>query len=251
MVKCILGVCVKMSDLIEDKKIIVCDFHSHILPCVDDGARDFDESIELIESVFRQGIRVLYATPHYYPRKESDEIKEVYTELLCKLRESDPDTADSMQIVLGQELVYHSELVECLRSGRALTMGESRHVLIEFDSNIRYQDMYSQLRELVSAGYIPVIAHVERYDVLKTEDNVIDLRRMGCLMQMNYDSIMGIDILGQKSKLPLVLNSKVKRVRNMVLDGYIDCFGTDMHRRDFRPPNITDSLEWLQNNIYE
>ncbi len=240
-----------MFDIIEDKKIIACDFHSHILPCVDDGARDFDESLELIDSVYRQGIRVLYATPHYHPGKGAAEIRDIYAELLGRLRESNPDTADSIQIFLGQELVYRSELVECIGDGRALTMGGSRNVLIEFDTGIRYQDMYTQLRELISAGYIPVIAHVERYDALKAEDNIIDLRRMGCLMQMNYDSIMGIDIRGHKSKLPFALNSKVKRARNLVLDGYIDCFGTDMHRRDFRPPNITDSLRWLENNTYE
>ena len=222
------------------------DIHSHIIPGVDDGARDIDESIELIETAYNQGIRIIYATPHYSRRSSNMEIRDIFAKLQAELQKRKPNT--DMKLILGHELVYHSELAERLKSGEAFTMGESNKVLIEFSPMTEYRDMYRQLRELIQAGYVPIVAHMERYDALMDPDNVAELKHNGCLIQMNYSSLTGDGVTGIKAPFGGRFSREVKRCRRLVQSGYIDLFGTDMHRRDFRPPDTEDAVRWLKNN---
>ncbi|MDO4938933.1 MAG: protein tyrosine phosphatase [Lachnospiraceae bacterium] len=220
--------------------ILKYDVHCHIIPGVDDGARDFCEALELIESAYLQGIRVFYATPHYSRHQNAETIRKLYNQLIDTLKIEKPEIADNLEIRLGNELYYHSELAERLDEGQALTMGDSRYILIEFDPAIGYSELYLQLREIINAGYKPIIAHMERYAVLESYDNIGELKRLGCCMQMNYESLTGNGILTD------LFNREVRRCRKLVAEGYIDLFGTDMHRRDFRFPNILKALEWIK-----
>ena len=239
------------TDVFRTNPITALDVHSHIIPAVDDGARDFVESIELIALAYQQGIRTLYATPHYSRHRNNAEIRFLYEELLFKLQEQHPEIASKMSIILGHELVYHTDLVERLRSGQAFPLGDSRFILIEFMPSTPYRDMYRQLQELLRAGYKPVIAHMERYEALYDIENVSELKHLGCLMQMNYDSIVGDGVLGRKALFGGRFDRSVRRCRELILGGYIDVYGTDMHRRDFRPPDITDAVKWLKDKGIE
>lgn len=233
-------------DLTQPSINLKIDVHSHIIPGVDDGARDFVESLELIKTAYDQGIRVIYATPHYSRQRDNTEVKAAYDQLLTELSKELPDIASQISIILGHELVYHTELAARLREGQAFTMGESNCVLIEFQPDTPYRDMYQQLRELSNSGYRPIVAHMERYDALKDTDNIDELKHMGCLMQMNFDSLVGDEVLGTKALFGGRFNREIRRRRQVVQDGYIDMFGTDMHRRDFRPPDITEAVRWLK-----
>lgn len=107
----------------------VIDVHAHILPGIDDGSRDWDESRRLLEESYRQGIRYIIATPHYSRRGLPSDIYDLSEKLKEEARKIAPD----FQIGLGQETYYHEGLIENLKNGRALTLDGSQYVLVEFE----------------------------------------------------------------------------------------------------------------------
>lgn len=213
------------------------DIHTHILPGIDDGARDWDESRRMLEMAYSQGIRHIVATPHYSRRGLRPEIYE----LSARLSEEAQKIASDFKTGLGQETYYHEGLVENLKQGQALTLAGTRYVLVEFDPQEAYHSLYQAVRKMTMARYIPVIAHVERYFCLKEGKNLEELLQCGCRLQMNYSSLVGNGIW----------NREVQWCRRQVLEGRIHILGTDMHRMDYRKPDIQASLGWLEKHVGE
>lgn len=214
----------------------IIDVHAHVLPGVDDGAKDMDEAESLLLSAASQGVREIIVTPHYSRRRGTD--RERLQELAARLQERISRHDPQFRIYLGQETYYHEELPERLKEGQALTMAGSRYVLMEFDPSVPYMTLSRGVRRLKEAGYVPVLAHMERYQCLREENRILETARCGCVMQMNYDSIRGH-----------WFQPEVRWCRKQVLDGRIQLLGTDMHRMDFRPPEITDAVRWLLKNL--
>lgn len=214
----------------------IIDIHAHVLPGVDDGARDMDEAEALLRSALSQGIRGVAATPHYSRTRATDKekLQSLAAELQERMRRHDPQ----FTIYLGQETYYHEELIERLRQGQALTLAGSRYVLVEFAPSVSYPAMFRAMRRISGSGHIPVLAHMERYPCLREEGRVQELRSCGCLMQMNYDSLKGFRF-----------QREARWCRRQVLEGRVHVLGTDMHREDFRPPRIGEALRWLSANL--
>ena len=137
----------------------IIDVHAHILPGVDDGSENWNESIEMLRMAYEQGIRTIIATPHYHQGQDIERLKETTGILRQEAQKLDPEYG----IFLGQELMDSEGILDELRKGRALTMAGSRYVLIEFLPNVSYSRLYQRLRQLQGAGYIPILAHAERY----------------------------------------------------------------------------------------
>jgi len=210
------------------------DIHAHILPGVDDGARTMEESLSLIKMSMEAGFGSIVVTPHYSRRHDLTEVKKGIAELNAKICEFYPE----FQLYSGQEIMYHEGLIEELNKGAILTIAESRYVLIEFSNGVGLKTILLAVRRLNDAGYIPILAHVERYKCLKDKKNLEEVGRCGCLLQMNYDSISGY-----------WFQQEVHRCRKMVKDGWIHLFGTDMHRKDFRSPRPQKALKWLSKHV--
>lgn len=213
----------------------IIDIHAHILPGIDDGARDWDECKRMLREAYNQGIRHITATPHYSRKGLPPALFALADRLSSEAREIDPN----FKTGLGQETYFHQGLIENLRKGRALTLEGSRYVLVEFDPGVSKTSLYQAARLMVMAGYLPVIAHVERYFCLREEGHMDDLIRCGCMLQMNYSSLNGRRIW----------NREVHWCRRQVLDGRIHLLGTDMHRMDYRRPDLKESMEWLKKHI--
>lgn len=216
------------------KTAALIDIHAHILPGVDDGSRSMEESIKLLELVSEQGVQAVIATPHYSRRRGTDGLIELAEELQNKIREKLPD----FSVYPGQETYYHEGLVENLRAGKALTMAGSRYVLVEFDPGAAYSKLHQGIRGLLQAGYVPVLAHMERYLCLRQKENLEDLTGSGCLFQMNYESLAGS-----------LLDREIRWCRRQVSLGKIQFLGTDMHRTDYRPPELKAALRWLERHV--
>lgn len=210
------------------------DVHAHILPGIDDGARTIDEACAMVEMSIREGFAGIVATPHYSRRRGSEGIAELAEQLKSRVREIDPE----FKIWLGQETYYHEELPERLRNGDALTIGGSRYVLVEFDPGVSYQMLERAVRKLTAQGYIPVIAHIERYLCLREKEHLKDIYQSECLLQMNYDSLAGS-----------IFSSEVRWCRKQVQSGRIHLLGTDMHRTDYRAPDTAAAMRWLLKNL--
>lgn len=215
----------------------IIDVHAHILPEVDDGAEDMDETNLMLQCAYAQGIRGIIATPHYVERHnlaDADAIRESVKLVQIAAKNIAPD----FYIYPGQEIFYFDGIAEALRSGKALTLADTRYVLIEFSVSISYQDIVKAVRRLTQARYIPVLAHIERYRCLRNVGRVEELIQAGAYMQMNYASLTGMRHVGDR-----------RWCRKMILAGRIHLLGTDMHRMDYRPPNVREAVEWLYKKV--
>ena len=217
---------------LDRKKII--DIHAHILPGVDDGARDLKESIALAVSAASQGIRAVIATPHFSRRGDPDEYRQLLKSVQTEIWKSCPD----FQLYLGQELYYHEDLGDRLLSGQALTLADSSYILVEFDPAAPFSRMSRGIRNLCGLGYIPVLAHAERYGCLRESGMLERLREMGALFQVNYESLTG-----------RWYDRDVFWCRKQIREHRIHFLSTDMHQMDHRPPEIKRALDWLDKNV--
>ena len=216
----------------------ITDIHCHILPGADDGAADEEESLEMLKQAFRQGIRRLVATPHY-PSLNSwttDRIREVCGRLEAAAREQiDSD----MKIYPGQEIYYMDGVLDLLDEGKILTLADSPYTLMEFHPSIPYAELYRIVRQVRLRGYLPVLAHVERYRSLREKDGRTgELAEAGALLQMNYTSVTG------------AWHDRVSRwCRRMLLERQIHILATDMHDTKHRPPEAELAMSWMEKHL--
>ena len=167
------------------------DIHTHILPGVDDGAASMEETLRMLEQAYEEGVRVILATPHYgkwnpdYDRKKTEAICRQVQQNLASLH-------SDMKLFLGNEIYYGPGVIDDLRAGRAATLGGTDYVLVEFSTEEEYAEIYKGMRSLVTAGYRPILAHIERYRHLRREwDRVRELVENGVYIQVNARSFLG------------------------------------------------------------
>lgn len=214
------------------------DIHTHVIPGVDHGAKDWDMSLKMLALSARCGVKAVIATPHYLPWKEG-----VTAEAICeRCKEAEErlqkEYGISMDIYPGNEIYYSSETVEILKAGEALTLAGSRYVLIEFQQETSYQMLCKAARDLCFHRYIPVFAHVERYHCLDRIEKLTELKEMGALLQVNVGSFQG-GLFDERS-------NKAKR---WLKKGIIDFIASDMHDLEKRLPMSNDRLEWMQKKL--
>lgn len=212
----------------------IIDVHSHILPGIDDGSRTMEESLKLLEMAYKQGIRSMIATPHGTRHRRTTGLEIRTEELANGVREIFPD----FFLCPGEETFYHEELPGRLRDREALTLAASSYVLVEFDPGVPYEALFRGLRRISGAGFDPVLAHVERYVCLRDEKRLDEVRSIGCRLQMNFGSIPGG-----------MFSPDARWCRKMLKQKKIWLMGTDLHRLDFRPPEIGEALKWLDSHL--
>lgn len=214
------------------------DIHSHILPGVDDGAKDLDMSIEMAKIYLKNGIEKVIATPHYIEgtkNKTLDENKEILDKLIKKLKEENVE----LEVVLGNEVMISLEVLKGIEKERISTLNETRYVLIElpmFDIPLYLEDM---IYELLLKGYIPIIAHPERnIKIIENPNILLKYINNGALVQLNLPSLEG------------KYGSEIKETSEILLKHKMVHFvATDSHRDKKRSPNVSDSLQILKNIV--
>ncbi len=217
------------------------DIHCHILPGVDDGARSMDESVRMLRLMYDEGIREAVATPHYHRgHAEADAavLKKIFKEL-CECAAED-DKAGAVKLHLGCELYYYPSAPDWLDEGRVLPMAGSRYVLLEFGYRMDKRVINEGVSNVVRAGYIPVIAHVERYDGLGFKTgNIRDLIEQGALIQINSEAV-GFGIGGVKSFTSRLLKSRM-----------VHFVATDAHDTKGRAPSIRKAARYIAKHYGE
>lgn len=214
------------------------DIHSHIIPEVDDGAKSFEESLAMLNVAYEQGIRTMYATPHYGSGKEKYD-KQFLINQYQKLKEMAQNIGgDGIELILGNEIYYGYSTLELLEKREIFTMGDSRYVLVEFNYGIGYNELYKALQGVINAGYRPILAHIERYYCLyRNMSEIRQLRELGVALQINTDSVMA------------KLSSEASFCRKLIKEGYIHFFGSDCHRLNWRPPLMKSAVDTLRKKI--
>lgn len=168
------------------------DIHCHILHGIDDGPATIEDSIILCRKLYENGIKGIIATPHFISGDQFNveplEIREKLTILNNELEKNDI----KLDIYPGMEVFAAHDTVENLRTGRILTLNDTKYVLIEFSLNVLPKYAMDLLFSIQLEGYIPIIAHPERYCEEFNKSGLLEeLVERGILVQVNTGSIMG------------------------------------------------------------
>lgn len=209
------------------------DFHTHILPGVDDGSRSVDESLQMLEHMQVQGIETVVATPHFYANDESvDDFLARRDAALGALRERSPSGPD---ILLGAEVRYY-EGISRMPDLKKLRIEGSRLLLLEMPFRPWTEYAVKEVIDIACQGrIIPVIAHVERYLFQQKKGVAERLLESGALFQVNATFLTG-----WRSR---------RRAMSMIQKGQIHFIGSDCHNLTDRPPNAAEAFSLLEKRL--
>lgn len=213
------------------------DIHMHILPGVDDGSYDLPMSEFLLKMAYAQGVRAVFATPHSYAfALYPEEIRAAFASLQSRISAFPFE----MRLFPGCEVRCSpdrmDETLGALQSGALLSLNRTRYVLTEFSTRVTPPEALSMTRQLLDEGWIPVIAHGERYPALFA-GCAEELARSGCLFQVNAYSLDDEADSGTR-----------ERARHLLRGGLVSFLGSDAHRLDHRPPSVERGLAYLYAN---
>ena len=198
------------------------DFHTHILPRMDDGSGNTKESLEMLRLEQLQGVDAVALTPHFYPWKESP--KEFLARRDRHYQQLEPRLpADCPKIALGAE-VYFFEGMSVSQEIPELRLRGTEYLLVEMPFESWTQRMLGELSRLRDRGGIqPVLAHVDRYLRFQPRGLWRELAQQGILFQANVDSFTQWRTRGYITK--------------MLEEGWISHLGSDCHNMESRRPN--------------
>lgn len=214
------------------------DIHSHVLPGIDDGARGLEESIRMLKMAKKQNICAVIATPHYsdhFPNADPEVIKKTCHILEKKAREEvDPH----FRIFTGQEILMSDGVLDLLEQKKLLTMAGSNYILIEFHIFVSYSSIFQTVQRLLLNQYRPILAHAERYSVLREKGRIEELIEMGAYIQINYRPIGG-----------KWHEERTRWCRKMLKEGKVHFLGTDMHNTEGRCPETLEAEIWMKKHL--
>ena len=195
------------------------DIHCHLMPSVDDGAKDLEETLAMFENAYTSGVTDIILTPHYIKGTKyeiNNEQKEKITNILREaLRRTDMD----IDIYYGNEVYIDNDLVNMIKEKKVATLADSRYVLVELPVNSMDNNAGNVFFNLRSNGYVPIIAHPERYVYFqKHPEKVMDYIKLGCLLQGDYMSLLGK--YGKKAE---------KTLKILLKNGVIKFMSSDIH----------------------
>ena len=212
---------------------MVVDIHCHILPGVDDGAKTSKSTMRMLKIAAEEGTDVIIATPHFVNGTELEKVvdmKRRYIAVKRWMAENYPE----MQLYLGNELFYSDGIVEALEQKVAMTINNTRYVLVEFPIYAEFAYVRNAVQNLLYAGYIPVIAHVERYEEMHKKSYIEELVEMGAYIQVNASSVVG--------KHGFKIKHYVKKLLKADLVHFV---GTDAHGSKHRRPEMQECRDYL------
>ena len=203
-------------------KYLNADVHTHLLPGVDDGVRDFETALSCINEMKRNGINKIYVTPHFQTHRfknDEDDIKYRFDELQKQLGEYVSD----IELQLAGEYLIDSGFEERLKTKNLLAIN-NKYLLVEFSFNQSMLGMEELFFEIQMKGYEVILAHPERYHYLNQDSKLLNnLKEQGVYFQSNIMSFGGF--YGSES---------MQRAYQYVDKGWINFLGTDIHGKKYR-----------------
>lgn len=213
------------------KKMI--DLHMHIIPNVDDGSESLEMSEQMLRMAVEQGIDVIFATSHSLVYEQYAEyVKYEYQRLLRMVEHKKLP----IKLCLGCEVLYDihhmDNILTNLEKGRFPTLNGTKYVLTELFPGFA-NGALCHIGKLIEKGWIPIIAHAERYPDLAL-GTIKKMKESGCKIQIN---------------IPSIIEAKNEKIRIKALDllenRLVDFVGTDAHGINRRPPEVAKGIEYL------
>lgn len=210
------------------------DWHSHILPELDDGSRNAEQSLAMLASLRDQGIKLVVATPHFQANEESVQSFLERREASFK-KLSEKLTNDLPKLVCGAEVEYFPGISQMTDIDK-LKIGETDFLLIEMPMDRWADSTIKELIDIASSRDL-IIAHMERYMDMQTKGALERIFESGIFVQVN--SIFFKRGYGRKKAIKLLR------------DGKIHFIGTDCHDLKIRPPQIFFAYETIRKKLGE
>ncbi len=210
------------------------DFHSHIIPNIDDGSQSIEDTICMLEEAKKVGFTDIISTSHYI---------EDYYEVDEKKRKEYIDNiqkeVEGINIIIGSEIYVTHNIVNLINEKKASTINNTRYVLFELPMNSNVLYLKNVIFSLLENKFIPIIAHPERYSFIQKNPNwLIEYIEMGVLFQANFGSIYGI--YGKECQ---------KTVQLLLKNNMIHFLGSDVHRKNSIYPKMPDILRKIEKVI--
>ena len=214
------------------------DFHTHIIPNIDDGSRSIEETFNLIQEAKEVGFEGIVLTSHYIENYYETDVPErdIWVKAISdNLKNKGIET----NLYLGNEIYMSDNMMNLLIEGKASTINNSCYVLFEMPLNAEPMNMYDVIYSLQENKLIPILAHPERYSFIQKEPELVyDLIDKGVLMQANYGSILGQ--YGEKAKII---------VEKFLENNMIHFLGSDVHRQNSIYKKIPQALNIIEEII--
>lgn len=219
-----------MATLSEVGRVAMLDFHSHILPGIDDGSRSVEESRALLDALARQGVSQVIATPHFYADEQSVERflsrrQAAFQRLIASER------TESLPIRLGAEVRYYPGISR-LDGLEKLCVEGTSVLLLEMPMSKWTHSVVQEVLEIANLYDITVVlAHVERYALLQRPEVLYGLRNAGVLFQTNASFFAD-------------WKTRIYAFRLMKRYG-VHLLGSDCHNLHKRPPRMGEATRLI------
>lgn len=213
----------------------------HIIPNIDDGAASYGEAAVMLRLAVESGTRHAVATPHYLnafqctQRLSRNGVKAAFE----KLREYIAKNEIPIDLCLGAETFCVNNISEVIRRNEIITVNDSRYVLTEFAFDDDFQRVRYCTSQLISAGYVPIIAHPERYFFIHDDpSNTFWFLENGCLLQVNKGSILGR--YGEEER---------ECARWLIGNRFAFAVASDAHSPFRRTADMSRAYQWVYSNF--
>ena len=198
------------------------DVHSHILFGIDDGSYSIEESIELLKKLKEVGFNNVILTPHYIIDSSYSANNEIKRRQFIELKKAVEENNIKINLFLGNEIFISNDIISLLEQDEILSLNNTKYLLIELPFHNQIINLPDIIHELKLKGYVPVIAHPERYTYFQENYELVDeLKNEDVLFQCNYTSITGY--YGKQAQ---------KLLKYMLKNKYVSYLGTDIHHLD-------------------
>ena len=214
------------------------DLHCHILPGIDDGATDVSVSLAMARAQVKQGVTVVACTPHILPglyHNSGPAIREAIAQLQGVLQQEEIP----LRLVTGADVHMTPDFAGGLRSGRLLSIADSRYVLVEPPHHTAPPQLEDFFFNLVVAGYVPILTHPERLSWVPSRYEMIKrLVQGGVWMQLTAGSFAGA--FGRNA---------LYWAQRMLDDGCVHVLASDAHDAERRPPDLAAGREMVAKRV--
>lgn len=211
------------------------DIHCHLIPGVDDGSESIEESLAALRQECEEGVRSVICTPHIAPGETDAADRQRKQFDLLKKAAASSDLCGKIELDIGNEIYGEAPAVQPLKDGLIHTLAAGHYVLVEFALAESFRYIEETYRSLLNNGYLPVAAHIERYECLREPDALAKLEELGVYFQVNTATVTGN-----------LLSRETRWVRGLLREERIHFLGTDSHGTHYRPPRMREAAAWVE-----
>lgn len=213
---------------------MITDFHSHVLPAVDDGSKNIEESLGMLRCMSEQGIRRIIATPHFYADRDRPENflrrrQRALDEVLAAIDGDD----EFPEILLGAEVAYFHGMSES-RALQDLVIEGTQAILVEMPMGRWSPAMYAELEHIQRVqGLVPIVAHVDRY--------------LGRFRDYGIPDALGeLPVLVQANASFFLHRESARKALKLLERDQVHVLGSDAHNLTTRRPNLGQAVAAIE-----